>query len=169
MRAQRPAPPAGLVCWRCGAASEDGAPLSGCTEKRGPGRPWAHDYKKPGTDHPWAADSDQDLVDLVDYLAMKATGSWMTCLAFGELETLAGRYAEELYREKAMKRGRLLRWAIGELTIRIHRRLSSDPIDYDNLIHNKPFHLGRMSGCYACDLIAARKKKEASHADPAQA
>lgn len=116
-----------LVCWRCGASQRKGAPLSGCTEKRGTGQPWAHEYFDPELVDPWRDLPTMEILSLATYLQLKATGSlatvetWTAMWTEGQRDGQIG-YAIALYREKAEKRARLLGWALDVL----ERRLAAE-------------------------------------------
>lgn len=116
------------MCWRCGAVPFESTP---CTEKRGNGPPWQHEFYDRQLDHPWVDWPLTELYDLAVYLSGKARSSLATAQAFQALASHAAelgysrtrrwsfRFATGLYQEKANKRIRLLDWAIDEYERRV--------------------------------------------------
>jgi hypothetical protein len=99
-----------VACCRCGASAL-GAPMTECTEKRGEGPPWEHEYRRT-TGDPWRTTlNDTDLLEQAAYLATKAYSSLKTAAAFAECQG-PDSYAAQLYREKSDKRLRLLAWTV---------------------------------------------------------
>lgn len=117
------------VCWRCGATPGDESP---CTEKRGEGPPWQHDFRDRASD-PWVDWPTEEVHQLALYLGLKATSSLRTAFAFDGLTkhaadmgiSRATRYqyalAAQLYAQKATKRTRLLDWAMDVWEARIRK------------------------------------------------
>lgn len=122
-----------MVCWRCGAIAYESSP---CTEKRGDGPPWRHEFMDRRSMHPWPDWPLAELIELARYLAGKSASSLATAKAFDALvragdripaperERQSHRFAAALYANKAAKRIRLLDWVVAEVS----RRGSSDPL-----------------------------------------
>lgn len=120
-----------MICWRCGAQGYAGGP---CTEKRGDGPPWEHQYvNRTQIIDPWARHGYglEELIDLARYLAGKSMSSLATARAFRALVDNADRlglskrerdshlFATALYADKAAKRTRLLDWAVDAIELRL--------------------------------------------------
>lgn len=114
----------GQTCWRCGEVPPAASP---CTEKRGDGPPWRHDFQDRATFHPWRDYVYAELMELGRYLQGKSLSSLATARAFDALVTYGERigfsagarqshvFARALYADKAAKRIRLLDWVMDEL------------------------------------------------------
>lgn len=128
------------VCFRCGASSWKGAPLSGCSEKRGTGVPWKHEYYYPERDDPfrmpidastdyaeWRRMTLAELIAFARYLGLKSQGSLSAAISWTAIrdtfapgpDDRAIQYAIALYREKAEKRGRLMSWVLNVIDRRL--------------------------------------------------
>lgn len=122
------------ICWRCGATPATSSP---CTEKRGDGPPWRHQFLDRDLDHPWTDWDLDDLEALCLYLGGKARSSLLTATAFGDLvdnakllrlsrARVSGHmFARGLYREKAAKRILLFDWALAEFERRLKESLDA--------------------------------------------
>jgi hypothetical protein len=120
--------PANAVCWRCGAVPATSSP---CTEKRGAGPPWQHEFLDRESARPWGDYRLDELYMLTAYLEGKARSSLYTALSFKALvargrelgfsrtQRYQHKFAQALYAEKATKRLRLLTWSIEEYERRV--------------------------------------------------